>query len=117
MLTLPKTIEELSNEGCSDSTAMEIATDLLKVEVMRRQFNHEFEELKLNKVLQATKEAKNRELEAFSILNRLSKREKECYLLHKTELLSMGKIANKLNISKSSVQIYIKRAKGKIKSE
>ena len=47
----------------------------------------------------------------------LSHRERKCYLLHFATGWSMQEIADELNISKSAVQIYINRAKEKIKKK
>ena len=43
-----------------------------------------------------------------------SDRERQCYVMHEAEQLSMGKIADKLEISKGTVQMYIKRARVKV---
>ena len=51
------------------------------------------------------------------ILIDLSHRERQCYLLHFANGWSMQEIADELNISKSAVQIYINRAKEKIKKK
>lgn len=48
------------------------------------------------------------------IFNELSDRERQCYVLFKAEKMSMQQIALQLDISKASVQTYIKRAKEKI---
>lgn len=45
----------------------------------------------------------------------LSKRERDCFILHTTQDMSMSEIAIKHEISKSAVQIYINRAREKIK--
>ncbi|RWR06737.1 sigma-70 family RNA polymerase sigma factor [Siminovitchia fortis] len=45
----------------------------------------------------------------------LSHRERQCYLLHMAQGWSMQEIADELGISKPSVQVFIKRAKNKIK--
>lgn len=50
-----------------------------------------------------------------SLLDDLSKRERQCHQMYEDESLSMGKIASKLGLSKSSVQTYIKRAREKLK--
>lgn len=51
------------------------------------------------------------------ILIDLSHRERQCYLLHMANGWSMQEIAEELNVSKSAVQIYINRAKEKIKKK
>ncbi|HLR91943.1 MAG TPA: sigma-70 family RNA polymerase sigma factor [Atopostipes sp.] len=51
------------------------------------------------------------------VLIDLSHRERQCYLLHMANGLSMQAIADELNVSKSAVQIYINRAKKKIKKK
>lgn len=52
-----------------------------------------------------------------NILVELSHRERQCYLLHMANGLSMQSISDELNISKSAVQIYINRAKKKIEKK
>lgn len=48
------------------------------------------------------------------LFKEFSEREKQCFIMYEGEQLSMQQIANRLGISKSSVQMYIKRAKEKI---
>ena len=49
------------------------------------------------------------------ILASFSVRERQCYLLHVAQGLSMGKIAEQMGVSKSTVQTHIARAKQKVK--
>lgn len=49
------------------------------------------------------------------IFDRLSDRERDCFILHVTQDMSMQEIADELGISKASVQMYIKRSREKIK--
>jgi len=51
------------------------------------------------------------------VLILLSHRERECYLLHMAQGMSMAEIAKELHISKPTVQKYIARAKNKIKEK
>lgn len=44
----------------------------------------------------------------------LSPRERQCYILHNAQRLSMREIAEELQISKGTVQDYLKRAKAKV---
>lgn len=48
------------------------------------------------------------------ILSSFSLRERQCYILHVAQKMSMGDIATELNVSKSMVQQSIRRAKAKI---
>lgn len=48
------------------------------------------------------------------ILASFSVRERQCYLLHVAQGLSMGKIAEQMGVSKSTVQTHIARAKKKV---
>lgn len=48
------------------------------------------------------------------IFSDLSIRERQCYLMHVAEGLSMSRIANEVGISKRTVQQYIERAKQKV---
>lgn len=50
----------------------------------------------------------------YNILSSLSVRERQCFILHNAYQLSMSEVGNELNISKSTVQKYIDRAKEKI---
>lgn len=45
----------------------------------------------------------------------LSLRERQCFILHEAGGISMGKIADELGITKSSVQYYIRHARNKVK--
>lgn len=45
-----------------------------------------------------------------------SERERQCYVLHVAQGLSMGKIADELGISKATVQSYINRARKKVEA-
>lgn len=47
-------------------------------------------------------------------LSRLTHRERECYELAHGECFSLGEIANMLNITKSSVEVYVNRAQQKV---
>ncbi|GAB3797481.1 sigma-70 family RNA polymerase sigma factor [Virgibacillus kimchii] len=51
------------------------------------------------------------------ILIDLSHQERQCFLLHMAQGWSMQEIAEELKVSKSAVQIYIRRAKEKIKAK
>ncbi|MEK4303604.1 sigma factor-like helix-turn-helix DNA-binding protein [Oceanobacillus sp. FSL K6-0251] len=48
------------------------------------------------------------------LFRNFSDRERQCYIMYEAEQLSMQKIADRLGIKKSSVQMYIKRAKEKV---
>lgn len=48
------------------------------------------------------------------ILLRLSKRERQCYLLHAAQGLSIAQTADELSLSKRSAQQYIDRARAKV---
>ncbi|KAA0956647.1 RNA polymerase subunit sigma-70 [Planococcus sp. ANT_H30] len=50
-----------------------------------------------------------------NILAILSTRERQCYLLHTTQQLSMERIAEETGIKKRTVQQYIERARVKVK--
>ena len=58
-----------------------------------------------------TDDQKNTLVEIFKLL---SDRERECFLLHIGQGWSMQEIADELNISKSTVQTHVERAKEKI---
>jgi|SRR5699024_4977965 len=49
------------------------------------------------------------------VFNTLSDRERDCFLLHEGQNMSMSEVGEKLGISKASVQTYVKRAKEKVK--
>lgn len=113
-MELQELIVGLSNEGCTDREAIETATDLFKVDMLRKRFGDNLNELVLDEVIQVSKEASDEERKVFTLLNRMSRRERECYLLHHVELLSMGKISNMLGVSKGTVQKYLQRSKNKV---
>ncbi|HLR69442.1 MAG TPA: sigma-70 family RNA polymerase sigma factor [Virgibacillus sp.] len=48
------------------------------------------------------------------VIEKLSTRERQCFIMHVAEQLSMSEIAEKLNIKKRTVQQYIERAREKI---
>ncbi len=48
------------------------------------------------------------------IFSALSPRERQCYILHEAQQLSMAHVAMELGISKATVQTYLKRAKAKV---
>lgn len=48
------------------------------------------------------------------LFGKFSERERECYIMHVAERLSMQKIADRLGISKWTVRTYIDRAKEKV---
>lgn len=47
----------------------------------------------------------------------LSHRERQCFILHVAQKKSMGEIADEIGVSKSTVQIYINRAKKKVEEK
>ena len=49
------------------------------------------------------------------ILAALSHRERYCYIMYVSQGLSMSKIAEEIGLSKGTVQMYIKRAKEKVR--
>ncbi|MCC2250066.1 LuxR C-terminal-related transcriptional regulator [Virgibacillus sp. AGTR] len=49
------------------------------------------------------------------LLRNFSHRERECFVMHEAEQLSMQQIADKLNLKKRTVQQYIERAREKVK--
>lgn len=48
------------------------------------------------------------------ILSSFSLRERQCYILHEGQKMSMSKIAETLGVSKSAVQYYIRMARKKV---
>lgn len=50
----------------------------------------------------------------FTLFKNFSERERQCFVMYEAEQLSMGEIANRLEISKGTVQMYIKRARNKV---
>lgn len=48
------------------------------------------------------------------LFRNFSDRERQCYIMHVSEQLSMQKIADRLGITKATVQSYISRAKEKV---
>lgn len=63
------------------------------------------------KQLELTKEEK---IILADILSSFSLRERQCYLLHVAQMLSMSEIADELGIKKRTVQQYIERAREKV---
>lgn len=61
--------------------------------------------------LALTKEQKNIIYMLFDVW---TDRERDCFILYVSENKSMGEVADELNLSKPSVQTYIKRAKEKV---
>lgn len=48
------------------------------------------------------------------VIRNLSNRERQCFIMHIAEQLSMSEIADKLNIKKRTVQQYVERAREKV---
>jgi RNA polymerase sigma factor (sigma-70 family) len=55
-----------------------------------------------------------RKKQLVDVLLKMSKRERQCYLLHMAQGLSYAKIAEELNISRYSVRTFVDRARGKV---
>lgn len=51
------------------------------------------------------------------ILASFSLRVRQCYILHAAQGMSMGQIAEEIGVSKATVQMYIRRARGKVDSK
>lgn len=51
------------------------------------------------------------------ILSSFSLRERQCYILHEGQKMSMSAIADELDVSKSAVQYYIRMARKKVKEK
>lgn len=47
----------------------------------------------------------------------MSQRERQCYVLHEGQGMSMGRIAEAIGLKKRTVQQYIERARGKVKDK
>lgn len=113
MINIVKTIQNATDEGCTDIEAIELATDLMKIESIKQSFpsmnNDEAEE-----ILSSVSNSNEVEINTFTKLSNLSKRERECYLLHHVGLMPFQAIANKLGVSKGSVNTYIRRAREKL---
>src|SRR5690625_5255953 len=107
-------IETLSDKGCTDIEAIEIATDLLKVEYLKERFGQQLNNELLNEAIQATKEVSDQGQQMLRMLGTLSDREKQCYFMHYIGSRSMGNIAKELKVSKGAVQQYIERARNKL---
>lgn len=104
-------IQDLSNKGCTDTEALEIATKLLQIELLEDHLGHSVEKEKLKLAIKALKQPQSRQL--LDLLGDLSERERQCYLLHYVEQHSFNEIAKELGIKKGSVQSYISRARVK----
>lgn len=49
-----------------------------------------------------------------NILLQMSTRERQCYLLHMAQGMSLAEIAEELKMAKGAVQMYVRRAKSKV---
>lgn len=114
MQNLVAAIVTLSDKGCTDIEAIEIATDLMKTEYLRERFGHRLDSALLNETIEATKEVSDQGRKLLEMLGNLSDREKQCYFMHHIGLHSMGNIAKELKVSKSTVATYINRARSKL---
>jgi len=114
MLKLPELIKDLAADGCTDVDAIEIATDLMKIEFVRRKLNNKINGNLIDDVIEYTKNANELDTKTFYKLGGLSDRQRQCYFLYTIKLMPMSQIAKDLGISKSSVQIHIDRAKEKL---
>lgn len=115
MQKLVTLIEELSDKGCTDIEAMDIVTDLLKVDLLKERLDHHLDKVILDETIEATKSIDDQSRLLTRMMSNLSGREKQCYLMHYIGLKSFGEVATELEICKGSVQQYIERAREKMK--
>lgn len=113
-MRLHELIEDLSTKGMTDSETLEIVSDLVKVELLKERLGASLDEIRLDRVIEATKDSSDQENASASVLGSLSKREKQCFLMREVGLLTYEKIAKDLGVAIGTVQNYIERAKEKL---
>src|SRR5690625_7280475 len=72
MLKLPELIKDLAADGCTDVDAIEIATDLMKIEFVRRKLNNKINGNLIDDVIEYTKNANELDTKTFYKLGGLS---------------------------------------------
>lgn len=108
-------LQSLEGNGMTATESMNAIVEAVQMNMIKSRFGSLFiNEDKADELVEMLLPSQEQKIKAIEILTKLSKRERQCFLMHTVENTSMGKIADKLGISKSSVACYITRAREKI---
>ena len=108
-------LKHLEGKGMSAYEAMNSIVEAVQLNMVKGRLSKLLiDESKMDELFEVLLSSEEQKMKAIELLTRLSSRERQCFLMHTVENVSMGKIAKELGISKAAVQIYIERARGKI---
>lgn len=106
--------QSLEGNGMTPTESMNAIVEAVQMNMIKSRFSSLFiNEGKAEELVEMLLPSQEQKAKAIEILTMLSKRERQCFLMHTIENTSMQKIANELGISKSSVHKYIDRARAK----
>lgn len=119
MLDFTDIMNNLDGNGLTETEILDISNDLTQFTKLHDRIVGPLSDLysaeELKEILLIVEPPSVQRQTVASIFDELSEREKECFLLYSVENLPMSAIAMRLNVSKGSVQIYIRRAREKMK--
>lgn len=119
MLDFIDIMNDLDGNGMTETEVLAISNDLARFAKLRDTLVAPLSGLysaeQVKEILLAVEPPSQQRQLMANMLEGLSAREKECFLLHTIENLSMAAIAVRLGISKGSVALYIRRARVKMK--
>lgn len=119
MINVQEILDDLNGNGFEQGELLDLSAKLTKMSTLRMEiigllggFYDADELLHIAGSLEVPSIEKVIMSKAFEDL--LSRREKQCFLMHTVGIKSWGNIAKEIGISKSSVQTHITRARKKI---
>lgn len=119
MINVADVVAELDGNGFNQRELLEISAKLTELAVIRERIVEElsvfYDDDELTDIFGTLKKpSTDQQLLSKLLRESLSKREKQCYLMHTVDNKSMGNIAIELGVSKGAVQQSIERARKKI---
>ncbi|GAB3797489.1 sigma factor-like helix-turn-helix DNA-binding protein [Virgibacillus kimchii] len=111
-------LEEIEGKGLSPYETMNSVVEAMQLHMIKGRLSKLLiDDDKMDELFNTLLPSHEQKTKAIELLTVLSKRERQCYLMHTIENMSMGKIAKELNIAKGTVDQYISRAKDKIENQ
>lgn len=113
-MKLHELLADLSLDGLTDVEALELATDLIKIDVIKERLGNELDEIRLNRVIDETKNNSEHQKAYANVLSSLSNRQRQCYLMKDVRLMTYQAVSEELKIEITTVQTHLEIAREKI---
>lgn len=113
-MKLHELLADLSNDGLTDAKAIEIATDLIKMNMLKERLGDKLGVAELDMIIDASNDNSTQEIALTTALANFSPREKQCYLMREVGLLTYNEIGLEFGINEDTARTYVNRAKVKM---